>query len=664
MIARLGTMIPFNSLYSESKSSYFDRAKVFIDWLHSTNQQCWQVLPLHPTSYKKKLKIFHSPYSSYGVGLNPQFLSAKEREMQVDTGRFVNEHEEWIHDYALFVALSRNQGTDRWGLWSPKYRNAGLPEVSSFYETHSAEIGAIIREQAVLHHLYNDLLEYAGYRNIQMWGDIPFYLELHTPLAWKYQNAFSIDTDGSMEYVAGSRGGKHFGNRQVWGFPLYRYDTPESLDAMKLLWDIRIRYAAKLYHRVRLDAAVRFFSYEKLHVTDPDKDTKSKTPNPQLFSHVVNYSRELGMDVYIEDISGLDMTLMHKHADALDVAGISVASMLLAKKKVQVSRRDFDSAKYKKNHIFFTSTHDTLPLLPYLESLTRKQQKKIERLFRLEKKMRRISRKSTSLVLAGEVREILIRRCSTLIVPMQDWLLSRERINVPGVISINNWNYKMGVPLEHLRQHTMKKPLVCFDLDGVIVFRSTTFGEYYIRKHKGSAGAMKIFFRDIYQKCLTGKMDLQTELKKNIAAFGWHGTPGGLMKQWFAIECESINKPLLATVRALRDLGVKSVICSDQEKYRSMHLSSLVGRNFNGEYFSWEVGYLKHKRKFWDTLLSRTKKMPEQILFVDDDMRNIRTAEKAGITCVLYAGGESLEYRMMKALYSPENGSPARPAIF
>lgn len=652
MTARLGTMLPFNSLYSGKSVSYFDRAKLFIDWLHKTNQQCWQVLPLHATSYKKKMDYFYSPYSSYGVGLNPQYLSKKEFTTEVDIEQFLKEHGEWIHEYAIFVVLSRDQKTDKWAQWNPGYRNAGSPEVADFRAKHNAEIREIIREQAVLHFYYKDLLKYAESRNVQIWGDIPFYLELHTPLVWKYHNAFSLDANGGMEYVAGSRGGKHFGKRQVWGFPLYKYDRPESLESIRMLWEVRIRYAAKLYCMARLDAAVRFFAYEKLHVADPQKDTRDKTPIPQLFNHVVSYSRSLGMDVYVEDVSCLDMTRLHREARSLDVAGISVASMLLAREKLQINRKDFDSGKYKKNHIFFSSTHDTQPLVPYLESLTQKQQEKLMRMFRLTGKMRHVTQDAAPLVLAGEVRGFLRDRCSTLIVPMQDWLLSRERINVPGVISRNNWNFTMPVKLENLRQSTLKKRLVCFDLDGVIVFRSTTFGEHYLMEHSDKSEEMELFFRKVYPKCLIGKMNLKTELKKNLRAFGWEGTADELMEQWFVIECERVDNAVLTATKTLHDLGVKSAICSDQEKYRSAYLTGIVGKNFIGKYFSWKLGYLKRDSGFWIRLVSQVRVRPEQIIFIDNDVANINAAVNAGITGIYYTGDIPAERLILNAIYS------------
>ncbi|MBI5018855.1 4-alpha-glucanotransferase [Candidatus Gottesmanbacteria bacterium] len=654
MTARLGTMLPFNSLYSGKSLSYFDRAKLFIDWLHKTNQQCWQVLPLHPTSYKKQLDLFYSPYSSYGVGLNPQFLSKKESDAEVDIDRFLKEHDEWIYDYALFVALSRDQETDKWVQWNPRYRNAGSPETADFYKNHSGEINEIIREQAVLHHYYNDLLRYAELYNVQIWGDIPFYLELHTPLVWKYQSAFSVGVNGNMEYVAGSRGGEHFGKRQVWGFPLYKYDPPESLGVMQRLWDVRIRYAARLYRMARLDAAVRFFAYEKLHATNPHMDTREKTPFPHLFAHVVSYSRKLGMDVYIEDVSGLDMTRLHREAASLDVAGISVASMLLAKGKLRINPKDFDSGKYKKNHIFFSSTHDTEPLVSYLESLTQTQQDKLARVFGLKHKLRRVTHASASLVLAGEIREFLKNSCNTLIVPMQDWLLSRERINVPGVISSNNWNYKMPVDLENLQPITGKKRLVCFDLDGVIVFRRTTFGEHYLLEHGDKSEELGLFFRSVYPQCLIGKKNLKTELNKNLRAFGWEGTAGELMRQWFTVECERIDGTLLTFTQTLHDLGVKSIICSDQEKYRSVYLTGILGKWFSGKYFSWKLGYRKHHQAFWIGLLSRVHVLPQEIIFIDNEITNLNAAASAGITGICYAGDISAERLILKAVYSPE----------
>jgi 4-alpha-glucanotransferase len=44
----------------------------------------------------------------------------------------------------------------------------------------------------------------------------------------------------------------------------------------------------------------------------------------------------------------------------------------------------------------------------------------------------------------------LIKHTNIAIIAMQDWIGSTTRINVPGIISDTNWNYRMETPIEKL----------------------------------------------------------------------------------------------------------------------------------------------------------------------------------------------------------------------
>lgn len=650
MATRLGTMVPFQSLYSKITDSYFEKAKLLLDWLSETNQTCWQVLPLHATTYKKNLNHFLSPYSSYGIGLNPQYLTKKDYETGVNIRAFIRDNSYWVHDYALFIALSRDQQTDNWSMWPEDYRDFDNPQVKIFAEKHREILQEVIREQAILDKRYKELRAYAKSCNLEIWGDMPFYLEPNSPLVWKYKKAFFLNKDGSYEYVAGSPGGEHFRKRQVWGFPLYNYNSKGGLEVVKKLWEMRIDYAAKLYDMTRLDAAVRFFTYEMLHISDPHKDIRRNGPGSGLFTHLVRYSRRRGMDVYIEDISSLDMSQLQKNAATLDIAGISVATMLLPKNGLAVHPVDFDVTKYRKNHIYFSSTHDTAPLVPYLESLTESQ------LGAIAKELGLDDLKDLSISLrALKIRTFLVRNCRTVLVAMQDWLLTKERVNVPGFIDISNWNYKMSVAVERLPMPIEMQKFLCFDLDGVVISRKQTFGEYYRSLRPQCSGRLSEFFSRVYPRCLVGGSDLKAMLKKQLIVFGWGGTVGELMKLWFDTEYQKKDGKLLELVRRIRKSGLPCYISSDQEKYRSKYLLGKIGANFDGHYFSWEMGALKNNRGYWHAVMKKSQVLPEQIIFVDNNEENIRVARSMGIHAILYTDIGTLRHTLAGLLKMPLN---------
>jgi 4-alpha-glucanotransferase len=59
--------------------------------------------------------------------------------------------------------------------------------------------------------------------------------------------------------------------------------------------------------------------------------------------------------------------------------------------------------------------------------------------------------------MATTIRNKIIKSpAKIVIIPLQDWLLTTERINVPGTekeINDTNWQYQMSVAIEDLPTH-------------------------------------------------------------------------------------------------------------------------------------------------------------------------------------------------------------------
>lgn len=102
---------------------------------------------------------------------------------------------------------------------------------------------------------------------------------------------------------------------------------------------------------------------------------------------------------------------------------------------------------YPKNSVAVTTTHDTETLVGYLATLTAKQKQKLSR-----------GAKAPYTVddrdLAIHLRHALINSpAETVLIPIQDWLLTTDRINIPGTekeVGDPNWQYVLNVPVEEL----------------------------------------------------------------------------------------------------------------------------------------------------------------------------------------------------------------------
>ena len=151
---KTGILLPISSLPSNYGIGGFGKsAYKFIDFLKETNQTCWQILPLNPTSYGDS--PYQSPSSLAG---NPYFIDLdllyqdklltkdelKEninKSKNVDYGwlfntrfnvlrkafnrfvknedyyEFLKRSDYWLNDYAKFMALKEKNNYKDWLNW-------------------------------------------------------------------------------------------------------------------------------------------------------------------------------------------------------------------------------------------------------------------------------------------------------------------------------------------------------------------------------------------------------------------------------------------------------------------------------------------------------------------------------------------------------------------
>lgn len=442
----LGTFLPLTALKSSKyPDDLFKAGMQFIDWLSDTGQNSWQMLPLHQTDWNAT-SMHGSPYSSYGIGLNPRYLPPKtwEKELPSPDEEFLERNKDWIEDYALFLALSEEYQTDHWPEWPESIRLRDPEQVVKNRKILKNKIIFYIKQQAFLYSKFQELKIYAENKNIELMGDLPFYLPTNSPLVWQFQKQFEIDKEGRLPYFSGALGGKHFA-RQPWGHPLYNWNNEANMISLINLWKLRLSNAATQFNWARLDSAIRFYKYAKLNAVDHKEDVMEEALGDKAFIPLLEYSlNELDLKIFCEDISpGLDMRGLERTLNKYEIPGISVFTMSIALSEDYIDKNYFNIEKLSQKHLYYTSSHDTQTLIDYLRTLNIKQKRIIIDVLK-------ITNTSDDRMLAQEVKKYLINNAKYIVIPFQDWFLKTERINTPGTYGPQNWSYKMHLPIEDL----------------------------------------------------------------------------------------------------------------------------------------------------------------------------------------------------------------------
>ncbi|MFC1647576.1 4-alpha-glucanotransferase [Patescibacteria group bacterium] len=451
----IGTAMPLSALWSDKnkeKHGNLDTALLFLDWLHATGQTAWQLLPLHETQLVPGSKKDHvpSPYKGYGVGLDPSYLSPplkRKKPSKQEISSFVAKQNKWLPNHALFCALRDHFGTDNWTQWEADIRKRDKKAITTWRAKLKKQIDAYILEQWQLHHGFQRLRDKARKYNIQLIGDLSFYIPLQSSLVWQFQNLFQLSENGEMKKVSGLPDGPkaHFG-RQIWGHPLYNWKDTSCLDDILTLWKRRLDYTSQLFDIVRLDHAKGFFSYGSMHRTDPKLDTIEKGPGVKVLKKIITYSRKIGLELFAED-SGDRLKELRDILHSSNVPGIRVLRFAYNEKRKKITKRYANMSKYPIGTFAQSTTHDTETLLGYLNLLSLAEKK-------LLSKHCKIQFDADNIILAIRLREALILSpAHTVIIPIQDWLITTNRINIPGTekkVGDTNWQYRVSVSIENL----------------------------------------------------------------------------------------------------------------------------------------------------------------------------------------------------------------------
>lgn len=177
------------------------------------------------------------------------------------------------------------------------------------------------------------------------------------------------------------------------------------------------------------------------------------------------------------------------------------------------------------------------------------------------------------------------------------------------------------------------------DLDGVVLLpRDKYFSTRLVEDgHKVKIDQINRFFHDEYPLCIIGRLDLETAVTPYLNDWGWTGSAEQLLHYWFTYE-DKINQKVLDLVRQLKQDRVASFLASDHSLYR-YHLvwdGLNFKQNFDGAFFSCLLGTTKDKPQFYIKTLDQLRLPAEQVLFVDDDQKNLDVATNLGLKTHLF----------------------------
>lgn len=461
---KAGVLMPISSLPNKYGIGSFGKVAFdFIDFLDSTGQKCWQVLPLNPTSYGD------SPYQSpSSVAGNPYFIDLdilvekkllKKDELakykinseRIDYGwlfytrydllrlafsRFVPERayktfikkNEWVEDYALFMALKKHYNYAPWTTWGPVHRDYRRAlEHKSDFETEMSFWRWIQFEFASE---WAKVVKYAHEKGILIIGDMPIYVAHDSMDVWASPEQFLLDENYNPTVVAGCPPDGFSPDGQLWGNPIYNWELMLK-DGFKW-WIGRVGAAFKLYDILRIDHFRGFAGYYNIpYGENTARNGKwDSAPGIELFRTIAEHYPKA--KIIAEDLGFITDDVRELLVDT-GFPGMKMLHFAFYDEDSEYLPRMYDT----KNCVVYSSSHDSDCTLSWIKNLPHDAKKR----FNSE------CPRNTAQSRTYDLIEFAFRSIANLaVVPMQDYLmLSNEegRMNTPST-STGNWTWRIS----------------------------------------------------------------------------------------------------------------------------------------------------------------------------------------------------------------------------
>ena len=454
-----GVLLHITSLPSDiSLGTFSCEATKFIDFLDAGGFGCWQVLPINDLGFGM------SPYSACSsFAINPylidltQLLTAEELSVfnfdknnpwheecvkkdsaldlvykkylkSYDKSSFEKDNKYWLDDYALYKAI-KNKYKVSWVEWPEGLKNRNKLALDEFKLKNSYEIDKIKFIQYIASQQWNSIKKYAKSKGIEIFGDVPFYVELDSSDVWANPKDWQIE-NGKALLVGGTPPDFFNENGQLWGNPIYNYANMQK--NKYTFWVNRFKRASDLYDIVRIDHFVAMHKYWA--IKGSDKTAKNgkwvKGAGSELLKAITSKCK---IKIVAEDL-GVISDGMYALREKFGIPGLKILQYAFDGDGDNMNRPH----NYEKNAVAYIGTHDNDTFMGLLSDGNWDRINRFKRYFGIPLEW------GNDAVVDNAILSLYRSSANMVILTMQDILKlgSEAKMNVPGTTE-GNWLWQL-----------------------------------------------------------------------------------------------------------------------------------------------------------------------------------------------------------------------------
>jgi 4-alpha-glucanotransferase len=365
----------------------------FVDFLVESGQKLWQILPLGHTGYGD------SPYQCFSAFAGNPLLIDLEKlveqgllssedlpqesfdEGSVDFGavfnykypllkkaytnfvrqnnkfrhtqfeNFYSRNEQWLDDYAFFMAVKIQQKGKAWTEWDRQIKFREPEAINRYSEELADEINFYRFVQFLFYRQWLELKSYANLNDIKIFGDIPLYVAFDSADAWANPELFEFDKELNPIHVAGVPPDYFSETGQLWGNPIYDWDYLEEQGFQ--WWIERIRASFLLYDILRIDHFRGLAAYWAVPFGEKTamKGEWVRAKGREMLEAVVDALG--GVQIIAEDLGVITPDVVELRDD-FGMPGMKILQFAFDSGE----ENEFIPHTYEKNTVVYTGTHD------------------------------------------------------------------------------------------------------------------------------------------------------------------------------------------------------------------------------------------------------------------------------------------------------------------
>ena len=443
----------------------------FIDFLKRAGQHLWQTLPLTPTGFGDSPYQGFSAFAGQPLLVSPahlvelgflydyelsdcpvgdatmvdygsvipwkqkilrlaatRFAEKASSELLEEYEDFLETHSFWLDDYALYMACKDMHEGREWLAWKEEYKRPTSSVKASLSKLLKDDMNYYYFVQFMFYKEWTALKAYANENEIKIIGDMPLFVSLDSADVWAHQELFQLDDEGFPTVVAGVPPDYFSETGQLWGNPLYDWDTHKK-DGYQW-WVARIRHQLQMTDYLRIDHFRGLESYWAIPAGEETAINGTWVPGPRedLF-FAIEKALGKGLPIIAEDL-GIITPEVEALRDQFDFPGMRVLQFAFdSEEESTFLPHQFPH----RNCVCYTGTHDNNTTKGWYANASEYSKDKVRCYMNTD---------------AYNIHWDFIRTClgtiaTYAIFPLQDVLGIDEsgRMNTPGV-GINNWTWR------------------------------------------------------------------------------------------------------------------------------------------------------------------------------------------------------------------------------